>query len=137
MRVNGICIVTDDVARLRSFYAEASRAEAEGDDTFTAFHTDGAALSLFSTAGMEKMAPGSMAQAGVGRYTLEIEVDDVDAEFDRLNKLGWVVRQDANDAAVGAPFGVGARPRRQHHQLLRKRPARRKLTDATHSETSS
>ncbi len=91
MRVNGICIVTDDVARLRSFYAEALRAEAEGDDAFTAFHTDGAALSLFSTAGMEKMAPGSMAQAGVGRYTLEIEVDDVDAEFDRLNKLGCVV----------------------------------------------
>src|SRR5215217_8660918 len=53
--------------------------------------SDLAALSLFSTAGMEKMAPGSMAQAGVGRYTLEIEVDDVDAEFDRLNKLGWVV----------------------------------------------
>jgi predicted enzyme related to lactoylglutathione lyase len=91
MRVNGICIVTDDVARLRSFYAEALRAEAEGDDTFTAFQTDGAALSLFSTAGMEKMAPGSMTQAGVGRYTLEIEVDDVDAEFDRLNKLGCVV----------------------------------------------
>jgi catechol 2,3-dioxygenase-like lactoylglutathione lyase family enzyme len=91
MRVNGICIVTDDVARLRSFYTEALRAEAEGDDTFTAFHTDGAALSLFSTAGMEQMAPGSMAQAGVGRYTLEIEVDDLDAEFDRLNKLGCVV----------------------------------------------
>jgi catechol 2,3-dioxygenase-like lactoylglutathione lyase family enzyme len=91
MRVNGICIVTDDVARLRSFYAEALRAEAGGDDTFIAFHTDGAALSLFSTAGMEKMAPGSMAQAGVGRYTLEIEVNDVDAEFDRLNELGCVV----------------------------------------------
>src|ERR1041385_6027711 len=91
MRVNGICIVTDDVGRLRSFYAEALSAEPEGDDTFTAFQTDGAALSLFSTAGMEKMAPGSMAQARVGRHTLEIEVVDVDAEFDRLNKLGCVV----------------------------------------------
>jgi uncharacterized glyoxalase superfamily protein PhnB len=91
VRINGICIITDDVARLRSFYAEALSAEAEGDDTFTAFRTDGAALSLFSTAGMEEMAPGSMAQAGVGRYTLEIEVDDVDAEFDRLNKLSCIV----------------------------------------------
>ena len=91
VRINGICIITDDVARLRSFYAEALSAEAEDDDTFTAFRTDGAAVSLFSTAGMEKMAPGSMAQAGVGRYTLEIEVDDVDAEFDRLNKLGCIV----------------------------------------------
>ena len=91
IRVNGICIVTDDVARLRSFYADALEAEAEGDDTFTTFHTHGAALSLFSTPGMEKMAPGSMAQAVAGRYTLEIEVEDVDAEFDRLNRLGCVV----------------------------------------------
>jgi catechol 2,3-dioxygenase-like lactoylglutathione lyase family enzyme len=91
VRVNGICIVTDDVARLRSFYADALRAEAEGDDTFTAFRTAGGALSLFSSDGMEQMAPGSMAQAGVGRYTLEIEVDDVDAEFDRLSTLGCVI----------------------------------------------
>jgi uncharacterized glyoxalase superfamily protein PhnB len=91
VRVNGICIVTDDVGRLRSFYADALRAEAEGDDTFTAFRTAGAALSLFSSDGMEQMAPGSMAQAGVGRYTLEIEVDDVDAEFDRLSTLGCVI----------------------------------------------
>lgn len=91
IRVNGICIITDDVARLRSFYADALEAEAEGDDTFITFHTHGAALSLFSTARMERMAPGSMAQAGAGRYTLEIEVDDVDAEFDRLNRLGCVV----------------------------------------------
>jgi len=48
-------------------------AEAEGDDTFTTFHTHSAALSLFSTAGMEKMAPGLMGQAGAGRCTLEIE----------------------------------------------------------------
>jgi catechol 2,3-dioxygenase-like lactoylglutathione lyase family enzyme len=86
-RVNGICIVTEDVARLRSFYADALQVDAEGDDTFTAFRTDGAALSLFSTEGMETMAPGSTARGGVGRYTLEIEVDDVDAEFERLRTL--------------------------------------------------
>ncbi len=101
VRINGICIITDDVARLRSFYAEALSAEAEGDDTFTAFRTDGAALSLFSTAGMEKMAPGSMAQTGVGRYTLEIEIDDVDAEFDRLNKLGCIVLKPPTTQAWG------------------------------------
>ena len=40
---------------------------------------------------MEKMAPGSIAQAGVGRYALEIEVDEVDAEFKHLNNLGCVI----------------------------------------------
>lgn len=91
VRVNGICIVTDDVARMRSFYGAALRAEAEGDDTFTAFRTEGAALSLFSTAGMERMAPGSTAGSGVGRYTIEIEVEDVDDELDRLADLGCPV----------------------------------------------
>src|SRR5580765_699036 len=118
MRVNGICIVTDDVARLRSFYAEALRAEAEGDDTFTAFHTDGAALSLFSTAGMEKMAPGSLAQAGVGRYTLEIEVDDVDAEFDRLNKLGCVVVKPPTTQSWGRRSVWVRRTYAHHHRHI-------------------
>jgi len=91
MRVHGICIVTDDVARLRAFYADALQVDAEGDDTFTAFGTDGAALSLFSAEGMEAMAPGSTAGSGVGRYTLEVEVDDVDAEAARLQALGCPV----------------------------------------------
>ena len=91
MRVNGICIVTDDVARLRAFYADALQMEATGDDTFTAFRTEGAALSLFSSEGMETMAPGSTDGSGVGRYTLEVEVYDVDAEFERLQRLGCAV----------------------------------------------
>ena len=105
------------------------RAEAEGDDTFTAFHTDGAAL---STAGLEKMAPGSVAQAGVGRYTLEIEVDDVDAEFDRLGQFdlsgSHETAQDGHTVDIGRfasvvgpalPRGVGA--------AWRKRPLLQRL----------
>jgi catechol 2,3-dioxygenase-like lactoylglutathione lyase family enzyme len=101
MRVNGICIVTDDVARLRAFYADALRAEADGDDTFTAFRIDGAALSLFSAEGMERMAPGSTDGAGVGRNTLEIEVDDVDIEFERLQRLDCTVVKPPTTQAWG------------------------------------
>jgi hypothetical protein len=35
MRFNGICLVTRDVLRLRSFYATILQVEAEGDDMFT------------------------------------------------------------------------------------------------------
>jgi catechol 2,3-dioxygenase-like lactoylglutathione lyase family enzyme len=87
MRFNGICLVTRDVLRIRRFYAAILQVEAEGDDTFTRLSTQGAALSIFTEEGMERMAPGSMQDSGYGRYTLEFEVEDVDREFERLKTL--------------------------------------------------
>ena len=90
MRFNGICLVTRDVLRLRSFYAAILQVEAEGDDTFTMLSTQGAALSIFAEEGMERMVPGSMQDSGCGRYTLEFEVEDVDREFERLKALAVI-----------------------------------------------
>ena len=87
MRFNGICLVTQDVPRLRSFYTAILQAEAEGDDTFTVLSTQGAVLSIFTEQGMERMAPGSMQHSGCGRYTLEFEVEDVDQEYERLQAM--------------------------------------------------
>jgi len=87
MRFNGICLVTKDVQRLRSFYAAILQVEVKGDDTFTMLSTEGAALSIFTETGMERMAPDSMQDSGCGRYTLEFEVEDVDWEFERLKAL--------------------------------------------------
>ena len=87
MRFNGICLVTRDVQRLRSFYTAILQVEVKGDDTFTMLSTQGAALSIFTEAGMERMAPGSMQDSGCGRYTLEFEVEDVDREFERLKAM--------------------------------------------------
>jgi predicted enzyme related to lactoylglutathione lyase len=36
---------------------------------------------------MEQMAPGSMEGAGAGNVTLAFEVQDVDAEYERLKSL--------------------------------------------------
>ena len=91
MRFNGICLVTRDVLRLRSFYAAILQVEPEGDDTFTMLATQGAALSIFTEEGMERMAPGSMQDSGCGRYTLEFEVEDVDREFERLKERGVIL----------------------------------------------
>jgi catechol 2,3-dioxygenase-like lactoylglutathione lyase family enzyme len=51
-------------------------------------HTEGANLAIFSAAGMECMAPGSMRAAGHGGVTIGFEVDDVDAEVQKLKSLG-------------------------------------------------
>jgi len=90
MRFHGICLVTRDVLRLRSFYEAILQVEADGDDMFTMLSMQGAALSIFSEAGMERMAPGSMQDSGCGRYTLEFEVQDVDREFERLKALNVI-----------------------------------------------
>jgi catechol 2,3-dioxygenase-like lactoylglutathione lyase family enzyme len=90
MRFNGICLVTRDVLRLRSFYAAILQVEAEGEDTFTMLATHGAALSIFTEEGMELMAPGSMQDSWCGRYTHEFEVEDVDKEFERLKAMNVI-----------------------------------------------
>lgn len=84
---NGICIITRDVQKLRSFYRDVLQVEPEGDDVFTTFSTAAATLSLFNEQGMEQMAPNSMQGAGHGGYTLEFEVEDVDREYQRLTEL--------------------------------------------------
>ena len=86
-RFKGICIITQDVQRLRDFYRDVLNVEAEREDVFVTFLTEGAELSLFAEQGMEQMAPGSMKAAGRGGCTLEFEVEDVDSEYERLTKM--------------------------------------------------
>ena len=86
-RMKGVCVITQDIRRLREFYQKALQMEAEGDDTFTFFSTEGPTLSLFTEQDMERMAPSSMRGAGRGDCVLEFEVDDVDSEFERLTQM--------------------------------------------------
>ncbi len=48
----------------------------------------GGIFTIYHEQGMEEMAPGCMANSGTGRYTIEIEVDDVDVQYERLRELG-------------------------------------------------
>lgn len=86
-RFNSVCIITHDVRGLRDFYQRVLQMTAEGDDTFAAFSTPGANLSLFSVQGMEAMAPSSMKDSGAGNCVLEFQVRDVDEEYERLKAL--------------------------------------------------
>ena len=86
-RLNSVCIITQDVPRLRAFYQSLLEVAAEGHEDFAVFSTPGAALTLFSTRGLEEMAPGLMADLGASNYFLEFEVEDVDKEYERLKAL--------------------------------------------------
>ena len=84
----GICLITEDVPGLAAFYVELLGIRATGDDTHVELVLEGASLTIFSAQGMEEMAPGSMRHAGRGAMTIGFQVEDVDAEWRRLQQLG-------------------------------------------------
>jgi catechol 2,3-dioxygenase-like lactoylglutathione lyase family enzyme len=88
MKFSGICLNTNDVPALADFYTHVLGVTAEGDEQHMQLHTQGTGIAIFSVQGMQVMAPGSMQDAGAGSVTLMFEVQDVDAEYERLKTLG-------------------------------------------------
>ena len=85
MKFKGICLITKDVYQLKNFYQHILPVEIEEDsDDFAKFLINGFELSICSSKVMEIMAPDSIDNAGFGSYTMEIEVDDVDQEYEKL-----------------------------------------------------
>jgi catechol 2,3-dioxygenase-like lactoylglutathione lyase family enzyme len=87
MKFVGICLITRNVPALADFYTRVLGVKADGDDTHVELHTEGAGMAIFSTQGMERMAPLSMQGAGCGSMTVMFEVKDADAEYERLKSL--------------------------------------------------
>jgi uncharacterized glyoxalase superfamily protein PhnB len=88
MKFSGVCLLTGDVPVLKAFYETVLQVQSEGNEVHAELHTEGGSVSIFSNEGMERMAPGSTMSQGHGGFTLGFEVQDVDAEFDRLKRLG-------------------------------------------------
>ena len=84
----GVCLITADVPRLRRFYEQVLQVRGEGNERHVAVEISGANLTIFSSSGMQEMAPGSMVGAGTGCFTLEFGVEDVDQEAKRLAEMG-------------------------------------------------
>lgn len=87
MPFTGICLNTPDVLALARFYSAVFDAPVNGDATHCELALPGLALAIFSTAGMETMAPGYAQNPG-GTVTLMFQVQDVDAECERVRGLG-------------------------------------------------
>jgi catechol 2,3-dioxygenase-like lactoylglutathione lyase family enzyme len=84
---SSVCIISHDVRRLCDFYRDVLQVEVDDAGDFVAFATSGAKLSLYTEEGMEQMAPGSTKAAGGSSCVLEFEVEDVDAEYERLTRM--------------------------------------------------
>ncbi|HSQ18026.1 MAG TPA: VOC family protein [Anaerolineales bacterium] len=88
MKFSGICLITRDVPSLADFYARVLSVQAEGNATHVELNTQGTHMTIFSIAGMERMAPQSMLGAGYGSVIIAFEVVDVDQAYERLAGQG-------------------------------------------------
>lgn len=88
------CIVTRDLARLRSFYETILGPPTTDRPEYVEFRTpSGAAISMYRHEELERYAPGATVPGANRSVMLEFEVLDIDAEFRRLAPLGlaWVM----------------------------------------------
>ena len=88
-----IRIITDDVARLASFYEHATGVQASwSNENFAELTTTSATLAIASTRTVPLFGPGSARPADNHTVIIEFLVDDVDKEFERLKSLvsEWV-----------------------------------------------
>ncbi|WP_058303623.1 VOC family protein [Gorillibacterium timonense] len=92
MKFNGICLITDDVPGMAAFYKDTLQVEAEGDETTARIHVEGAILDLCSRSAMESLAPGSTEGIGRGGFSIELEVVDTDAVYERLKDKAVLVK---------------------------------------------
>jgi predicted enzyme related to lactoylglutathione lyase len=88
MEFIGACLITKDVPALSIFYARVFDCAPEGDEHHAEFRFGDVGLAIYSYVGMDDMAPGCMARAGHGGVTLMFEVQDIEAEYQRIQSLG-------------------------------------------------
>lgn len=88
MKFTGVCLITEDVISLMEFYKNILQVEASGDETAARLRVEGDYhIDICSKQGMESLAPESTIGVGHGGCTIEVEVDNVDKEYERLKKL--------------------------------------------------
>ncbi len=89
MRFTGVALITRDVPALVRFYEAVLQVTAEGDDVHAELRVEGAGLAIYSQAAAEgDMGFDFRVHNGTGKLSLIFQVEDVDAEYARLQGLG-------------------------------------------------
>ena len=103
MVFQGICLITENVARMRAFYQTVLQCGASGDDIHTEILSQGMPFVLYDRAASERdMLFTYPEHAGYGHTTLSFRVQDVDREYARLSALGISFMTKPKDYPWGA-----------------------------------
>ena len=84
MRFSDVCLLTENVPALARFYETVLQVKADGDDVHVSFELDGAGLAIYAKAAAKSDMGFSFPKWGAGNFTLGINVENVDAEYERL-----------------------------------------------------
>ncbi len=89
MKFTDIGLITEDVPKLAGFYEALFRTKAEGDAVHSYIQTDGAGIAVYAKQSAESdMNFDFSVYYGRGAFTLCYNVDDVDAEYERIKAMG-------------------------------------------------
>ena len=94
-------LITDDLPKLASFYAELLGTAAEGSDDYVELRPGGAILALASRRAAEQMHGGTWPGGANRSAILEFQVSDVDAERARIEGLVTEWLQQPRDMPWG------------------------------------
>lgn len=86
MKFFGICLITNDVVTLAEFYDKILNTKSDINDIHTEIMIEGAFLAIYSRLDAKNVMELQF-ETGPGQATLQFGVDDVDEEYERLNKL--------------------------------------------------
>jgi len=88
MRFTDICIITNNVLDVAKFYEITFSTKAEGDNIHSFINAAGLGIAIYDKNEAEKVMGFDYTNTGTGLLTIGFDVDDVDAEYERIKGLG-------------------------------------------------
>jgi catechol 2,3-dioxygenase-like lactoylglutathione lyase family enzyme len=89
VKMTHVCLITPQFAKMQEFYRRLLLLEPKQFQAdYVEFQIPGAVISLYEEASFAQIAPRAVPKPGTGPVMLELQVDNVDQEFERLHSLG-------------------------------------------------
>jgi len=87
MIFSDICIITNNVLDVAKFYETIFNSKAEGDNIHSFINAAGLGIAIFNKNAAETVMGFDFSNTGSGLITIGFDVDDVDAEYERIKAL--------------------------------------------------
>ncbi len=88
MKLSDICIITEDVPLLTQFYEKVLQVKAIGDEIHASLGIGSEGIAIYSKKAAESDMQFDFSTFwGSGNFTIGLNVDDVDQEYERLKSL--------------------------------------------------
>jgi catechol 2,3-dioxygenase-like lactoylglutathione lyase family enzyme len=89
VKLTHVCLITPQFAAMQEFYRRLLHQEPKQfQKDYVEFQIPGAIVSLYEEASFAQTVPAGVPKPGTGGMMLEIQVPNVDREYERLHSLG-------------------------------------------------